>query len=356
MRPLIPVPTKGEKLRATWGTQVSNRLTELCAMAPSGVLHREGFGGIGDQPLPKNLRDRPAAGASQLMPFDLSASFENNEDGTQKRLVVKCVNGQVIWCSPTSTLHQDDTPGVQTDVAPWVTIYTGDWEEEITSGTYEVFLHYLLTIEPLWGPGDAISFGAATKIRQKVTAERVPTAQFGPSIFPYEPQGFYYGPNAEILAAWIRLGAVSVSSSGAVSTGQSFHGDLVLNDLFVIDTAGGGGGANPDATSSLSGCWKIATVEDVENQGATSKQLQDCYYNVGGFTKQAVYQAVPDNATGYLCAVFSSGTVSVAVYASLGSVQNDDSKYIVPLYQMNNGKVVLDMRNAPQIQVFEHTL
>ena len=59
MRPQIPVPSKGQPLRATWGTQVANRVNELCAMAPSGILHREGFGGVGDQPLPMNLRDRP---------------------------------------------------------------------------------------------------------------------------------------------------------------------------------------------------------------------------------------------------------------------------------------------------------
>lgn len=58
MRTQIPVPSKGDGLRASWGAAVASRVNELCAMAPSGVLQREGFGGIGAQPLPANLRNR----------------------------------------------------------------------------------------------------------------------------------------------------------------------------------------------------------------------------------------------------------------------------------------------------------
>lgn len=64
MRTQIPVPSKGDKLRATWGTAISNRVNELCAMAPAGVLQRDGFSGMGAQPLPQNLRNRRAAALS----------------------------------------------------------------------------------------------------------------------------------------------------------------------------------------------------------------------------------------------------------------------------------------------------
>ena len=60
MRPLIPVPSKGQQLRATWGAQMTDRVNELCAMAPAGMLAREGFGGVGAQPLPRNYRDHAA--------------------------------------------------------------------------------------------------------------------------------------------------------------------------------------------------------------------------------------------------------------------------------------------------------
>lgn len=93
MRPLIPVPTKGEKLRATWGTQVANRVNELCAMAPAGVLHREGFGGIGDQPLPQNLRVRPSNGAVPgcwRLSVDVDEGNEGEGTSTATLTLVDC--------------------------------------------------------------------------------------------------------------------------------------------------------------------------------------------------------------------------------------------------------------------------
>ena len=60
MRSQIPTPGKGESLRASWGTAVANRVNALCAMAPADMLTRDGFGGMGAQPLPKNRRDKAA--------------------------------------------------------------------------------------------------------------------------------------------------------------------------------------------------------------------------------------------------------------------------------------------------------
>lgn len=77
MRPQVPVPLKGLPLRATWGAQVANRINELCAMAPAGMLVREGFGGIGAQPIPQNLRSRTST--PKLWSF---ACSEENEERT----------------------------------------------------------------------------------------------------------------------------------------------------------------------------------------------------------------------------------------------------------------------------------
>lgn len=116
-----------------------------------------------------------------------------------------------------------------------------------------------------------------------------------------------------------------------------------------IPSAGGGGGVD--------GCWSI---EYVEEDGVTSITLRNCYYNVGGKTKvEADPGNVPADASGFLCAVFEAGNVSLEAYsthAALNSAQEDETKYIVPLYKMDGGEVVVDMRNAPQIQVFERTI
>ncbi|MBQ6328546.1 MAG: hypothetical protein IJI35_05985, partial [Kiritimatiellae bacterium] len=86
------------------------------------------------------------------------------------------------------------------------------------------------------------------------------------------------------------------------------------------------------------------------------------YYNVGGITKQTSNQTVPTGlGSVILCAAFSSGGYAgLRSYGNLGALnaaQATEDEYIVPLYQLDgDGKVALDMRNAPQIQVFEGTL
>lgn len=348
MRTQIPVPSKGDAMRASWGASVANRVNELCAMAPANMLARDGFGGMGAQPLPANLRDRPAAGASQPMPFDLSASVETSQDGTQKRLVVKWFyGGNPAWpiAATVSWNYWSLTPPTSGDPAPtvdafgYITAYTGEWQTaENFSDNATIELWFTLQVTPSWSGSPTFSVSGSWEVME--------SADHDLADLRLDPTGV-----TQTLVSYVVLGTATASTS-RLKVAQAFRGDLHLNDLLCIDGNGGGGGT-PDQQGSQSGCWKIATVE---NQGATSKQLQDCYYNVGGITKQAANQAVPANATGYLCAVFSASGVTVVVYASLDSIQADESKYVVPLYEMNAGEVVLDMRNAPQIQVFEGTL
>lgn len=61
MRGDIPVPGRGDKMRAAWGAAVAGRLNGLCSLAPAGMLARDGLGGTGAEPLPRNLRERRAA-------------------------------------------------------------------------------------------------------------------------------------------------------------------------------------------------------------------------------------------------------------------------------------------------------
>lgn len=118
--------------------------------------------------------------------------------------------------------------------------------------------------------------------------------------------------------------------------------------VFVKLKVSGSGGEGSDADSAKRGCWRVGEGKVV-----------DCYYNVGGVTKKAGDMTIPANATGYLCAVFSSSGVSLQTYADMAALnlgQAGEGRYVVPLYVMAAGEVSLDMRNAPQIQVFEGTL
>ena len=86
-----------------------------------------------------------------------------------------------------------------------------------------------------------------------------------------------------------------------------------------------------------------------------------CYYNTAGFTRHVADVAYTPSGSGILYAKFnqsSSGTSfhSVGVVydvSSLNSLQNNSAYYVVPLYLVENGTITVDLRNAPQLQVFE---
>lgn len=129
------------------------------------------------------------------------------------------------------------------------------------------------------------------------------------------------------------------------------------------------------AALSSPGCWRLEShQEDPEDpESPVSTYLVACWYNVGGNTSlgddidvQALIDSIvaeegdttPPSAI--LCAVFSPDGVAANLYANVDallSAQADESKYIVPLYVLGaGGRVVTDLRNAPQIQIFEGTL
>lgn len=57
----IPAPVKGQPARASWGSALTSRVNELCAMAPARGLARDGLTGTGFAALPSNRRERPVA-------------------------------------------------------------------------------------------------------------------------------------------------------------------------------------------------------------------------------------------------------------------------------------------------------
>ena len=57
----IPAPVKGQPARASWGAALTNRVNELCAMAPARGLARDGLTGTGFAALPSNRRERLVA-------------------------------------------------------------------------------------------------------------------------------------------------------------------------------------------------------------------------------------------------------------------------------------------------------
>ena len=88
--------------------------------------------------------------------------------------------------------------------------------------------------------------------------------------------------------------------------------------------------------------------------------LVNCYYQVGGRTKKLGDYSVSAGMNGVLAlrydATGRTDSASVQTYASTGAMeyeQNDERYVIVPLFVLEDGKVVVDMRRLPHVQVAE---
>lgn len=78
----IPVPIKGDGMKATWAASVANGINELMPMAASGMLTRNGAGGVGSEPLPENRRERRL---SQTIPWTFRCSISNQGEDNETR-------------------------------------------------------------------------------------------------------------------------------------------------------------------------------------------------------------------------------------------------------------------------------
>ncbi len=96
----IPVPSRGQPLKASWGAALSSRVNELCAMAPAGMLARDGLTGMGAQPLPQNRRERQRAYAKPL-PWLCRAAAD--EEGAPYFIVYLPAGSLVCDLSPVSS-------------------------------------------------------------------------------------------------------------------------------------------------------------------------------------------------------------------------------------------------------------
>ena len=121
------------------------------------------------------------------------------------------------------------------------------------------------------------------------------------------------------------------------------------------DMAGGGGGSPAfhfkySHTATTSGGQTTHTV--TIGEGAVQ---------LGGFTIFASQGTVASGLTSgtcYVCAsvALSTGTVSFVGYSSTSAIQSaqlDMTKYIFPLYKLNDYAVVLDYRPMPNAGVWE---
>ena len=119
----IQPPVPGHPIRASWGAAVTEALNGLGVMAPSGVLVRDGAGGIGFQPLPQNRR---VMSSSSLAPFALREVAEDEDAGIpytgwEIYLPSGCV-AVGATCAPLNTPAYRTSDGARTEVPNWYRI------------------------------------------------------------------------------------------------------------------------------------------------------------------------------------------------------------------------------------------
>jgi hypothetical protein len=240
-------PAKGERLKASWGIGITNRVNELCAMAPAGMLQRDGILGIGAQPTPTNLRDT-TNGIARTLPFDISAHIDLNPDKTQKRLVIYVATdgASVKWN------HYEISPpeGYVTYGNRGWRVYEGEWIDALDkfqSTYFDIRLWYDITVA-----SEDLDNGTFT-VRGQWWLYVGPKAND-----PNEPGIAYPEGVCCQIRNYITLGHVACASSGSLKVQQFYHGNILLHDhpLPLGKIGGGGNGSggdwiNEDVVTSL---------------------------------------------------------------------------------------------------------
>lgn len=123
----------------------------------------------------------------------------------------------------------------------------------------------------------------------------------------------------------------------------------------------GGSGGGSGGGSALPGAFELVQTLDDAGENVTAREVKNLYANFGGVTKECSPKSTSvSTGDGVVYASFdisagNDGSVTFGLAASVSAVtelQNDLTKYVVPLY-LCTGVEVVDLRNAPQIQIFE---
>lgn len=114
------------------------------------------------------------------------------------------------------------------------------------------------------------------------------------------------------------------------------------------------GGAAASVASAFS-------LVETKGENGTERSVVNCYWNAAGLTCRGADQDIGQQ-TGYVCAKFEGldfGEMSIVSAESLDALQGlqkDSLTYVVPLYFIGGDDTVVDLRTAPQLQMFEGAL
>lgn len=154
---------------------------------------------------------------------------------------------------------------------------------------------------------------------------------------------------------------------GAFVDTFNWHNDFLLNLCGDRDVNGKEGRLTLDRTDPHHPVMRFVEFEQPDkNEGRVSGcfelvegMIVNCFYNCGGITKSMeerdVSSMLESTVKSVICLELgrNSGDIVLIPFSELETRQGNLGKYTFPLYLVKDGKVVCDLRFAPQIQVFE---
>ena len=138
--------------------------------------------------------------------------------------------------------------------------------------------------------------------------------------------------------------------------GENIRLSPTPNGTVINGTPGGRGG------SAASAPGRFAIVEAVREDGSKGFWLKNCYYRVGGRTYAMSETPVPlgNEPDGIIAlsvnAIGKNPSAVISHYSSLDALQLHEANvgsYVVPLYLLENGKVICDFRIGPDCAMGE---
>ena len=324
----IPVPSKGDRLRASWGAGVANRVNALGAMAPAGMLSRVGPTGTGFAPLPANLRDRRAA--ATLHPWKVFAGAENEERTWLFEVYVPegslSIDGSIF--------SSDEISGL-TPVSGKTGFFTADCLDGVSP---EEPTDFFLLVYQKKSEGEE----EEEEFDEPSAAVCLDTS----SVEDFDPDN-------DKLVAFLPIASVTVHEDDEGNR----TGKLNLQYVCCTQAFNTGSAAGPAGGSDKT-CFRVETVEiqpedDEEEEPTSATMIVDNYFMFDGELYVCDDYEAPSDGTVYLVMTQekpSSGEGEPEWEMELSTEEGEapEGGRVVnyPLYDFEDGKVVLDYRDT----------
>lgn len=238
---MVPTPHRDGSI-LDWATDATRAINRFGASGTSGMLVRDGVGGVGFEPLPENRRERRAADAP--VPFTVRWSTADGETGTDGK-----PSGAFVVYLPSGALECEDN----SLMSAWSN-YLGDLEPAVADDWYLV-------------PGDTLATGILyLAVTVPVPDPDDPDAD--PGDYSVEFAQTTDGNLVNVPVADLTVTAATSTAPATHSARQLWVGSVILFD----GVTGGSGGETPgdaDVTDDQQ------SIETTEINGASCHQLHD---------------------------------------------------------------------------------